>query len=90
LLVDALNRMLEKEPGRRFSVAAEVRDLLVDLADQYLDGGAPLPLPDEWFSGLPVSKPGESGVVVQDRLEEGFWKRIGVGFQRLFRRSEAR
>jgi eukaryotic-like serine/threonine-protein kinase len=90
LLVDALNRMLEKEPGRRFSVAAEVRDLLVDLADQYLDGGAPLPLPDEWFSGLPVSNPGESGVVVQDRLEGGFWKRIGVGFQRLFRRSEAR
>jgi serine/threonine protein kinase len=90
LLVDALHRMLEKEPGRRFSVAAEVRDLLLDLADQYLDGGAPLPLPGEWFAGLPVAKPDESGTTVQDRLEGGFWKRIGVGFGRLFRRAESR
>jgi hypothetical protein len=49
-----------------------------------------MPLPDEWFAGLPVAKPGESGTIVQDRLEHGFWKRIGVGFQRLFGRGDAR
>jgi serine/threonine protein kinase len=83
LLVDALNRMLAKEPGRRFSVAAEVRDLLVDLVDQYLDGAPPHPLPDEWFTGAPARAPVEAASD-GDRLNGGFWKRIGVGFQRLF------
>ena len=87
LIVDALNRMLAKEPGRRFSVAAEVRDLLVDLVDQYLDGAPPHTLPDEWFAGLPGPHPSEIAPQTVDGPSSGFWKRIGVGFQRLFGKS---
>jgi serine/threonine protein kinase len=90
LLVDALNRMLEKEPGRRFSVAAEVRDLLLDLVDQYLDSAAPPPLPDEWFAGLPVRSPFKSVDANGAQPDSGLWKRLGAGFQRLFGRSETR
>jgi serine/threonine protein kinase len=90
LLCDAVTRMLAKEPGRRFAVAAEVRDLLLDLADQYLDGAPPNPLPREWFAGLPELDATDSDSKLHERSDSGFWKRIGVGFQKLFRREEGR
>jgi hypothetical protein len=89
LLVDALNRMLAKEPGRRFSVAAEVRDLLLDLVDQFLDGGPPPPMPEEWFAGLPDLGAAADGARPEG-AEAGFWKRLNSGFQRFFGRGEQR